>query len=200
MGTPEDFVGRRFGRLIGIRFCGSDNGLRRWLWRCDCGKEIERPSAAIKQGRQVSCGCHRDELSRARAIHGKSGTVTYKAWVSMKSRCAGTFGKTSKHYFGRGIKVCRRWSRFKNFLADMGECPNNKGIERIDNNGDYRPGNCRWATQQEQMRNTRRTIRVTYGGREVCLKDACAMSGINYDCVRSRIRSGKPAQIALDMG
>lgn len=202
MGSPEDFTGKRFGRLTALAIVGHNRfGVRLWRWLCDCGKEIDRPSLHIKGGRQVSCGCHRDEQSRSRATHGRSQTRTYRAWIEMKGRCRGKDEVCRKHYVARGIKVCRRWqSSFKAFLLDMGECPPRMTLERIKNNQGYRPKNCRWATQADQLRNTRRTIRVHVGVREVCLKDACAIIGANYDCIRSRIRAGHSPQVALEMG
>ncbi len=202
-GSAEDFSGKRFGRLTAVRLAGKNRlGFRLWLWRCDCGIEIERPSAPIKQGRQVSCGCHRDEASRSRAKHGFWKSRTYRAWIAMKARCAGTNGASSrKNYRDIGISVCRRWQNsFESFLADMGECPKGMTLERVKNGIGYEPGNCRWATQSDQTRNTRRTVRVNIDGQEMCLKDACAMKGANYDRVRSRIRLGKSPQVALDLG
>lgn len=199
-GSAEDLAGRKFGRLIAVEMCGHNkHNQRLWLWRCDCGNEIRRVSGPIKHGRQISCGCHRDEQSGLRATHGRSNSRTYKAWRSMKSRCAGTNGASSKHYHGRGIRVCARWlDSFENFLADMGECPKGLTLERDKNDMGYEPGNCRWATQADQVKNTRRTIRVKLAGRVMCLKDACAMAGVSYQGVRGRIRLGKEPQAALD--
>jgi hypothetical protein len=202
VGTAEDFTGRKFGRLTAVRIGGhNDFGVRLWLWRCDCGIEIERPSGPIKQGRQVSCGCHKNEQSRLRAKHGKWETRTYRAWIEMKARARGKDDSSKKNYLDRGIGVDPRWQRdFAAFLSDMGECPDGLTLERIKNDVGYQPGNCKWATQGEQTRNTRRTVRVRVEDREMCLKDACAMAGVNYDRIRSRIRLGKSPQIAFDMG
>ena len=198
MGAPENFTGRRFGRLTALYLSWRDySGLRQWMWRCDCGKEIERPSAPIKAGRQVSCGCHKNEQSRLRARHGRSTTRTYRAWIEMKARCRGKDEVSRKNYLGRGIKVAPRWNKFEAFFSDMGECPPKMTLERIDNDGDYRPENCRWAFQRDQLRNTRRTIKVLVDGKEMCLKDACISVGANYDAVRSRIRLGAHPQAAL---
>lgn len=199
MGAPEDLTGKKFGRLTAIRLVGNNhNNLRLWRWRCDCGTRIDRPSAAIKAGRQVSCGCHRDEQSKARVTHGQSGTRTYRAWIGMKARCRGGDVRSKRYYADRGITVCRRWAdSFEDFLHDMGECPAGMTLERIDSNAGYMPSNCTWATQAEQIRNTSRTVRVRVRGRVVCLKDACAMTGLNYDRVRSRIRSGMSPAAAL---
>jgi hypothetical protein len=201
MRTSEDLTGLKFGRLTAIRFVGRNkHNHRLWLWKCDCGKKIERESGPIKSGRQVSCGCYAIEQAKGRAKHGGYKTKTYKAWINMRTRCQGTHGAFSaKHYHERGISVCERWdTSFTAFLEDMGECPPGMSLERIDNSGNYEPGNCKWITQAEQTRNTRRTVRVFVGGRELCLKDACAELGLEYSCVRSRIRfQGMSPQEAL---
>jgi hypothetical protein len=191
----QDFTGRRFGRLTAIKIVGHNkHAARLWLWRCDCGEEIERPSQAIKEGRQISCGCYRPP----RATHGKSSTTTYRAWIEMKARCRGKDQRSITYYRDRNIAVCARWEKFEPFFADMGERPPGFTIERIDNERGYYPGNCRWAPQREQLRNTRRTLRVIIDGVEMCLKDACALLGVNYAAARSRMRQrGATAQQAL---
>ena len=211
MGFAENLSGLRFGKLVAIKLVGHDrHGFRLWLWRCDCGEEIARVSAPIKQGRQISCGCYKNEQSRQRAKHGQSQTRTYRAWIAMKARCKGRDERDRRYYVRRGITVHPKWKEsFEAFFTDMGECPPGLTLERIKNHLGYAPENCRWASQGDQCRNTNRTIRVfapwrnSFGvvtEREVCLKDACASSGINYNRVRSRIRAGKPPQIAFEMG
>jgi hypothetical protein len=193
-------AGDRFGRLVLIGKAGIGKfGNRLWRWQCDCGSIIDRNFQPIKEGRQVSCGCHAREESRKRAKHGQWRTRTYRAWVAMKARCIGD--NCPEHYKLRGISICDQWiNSFDAFLSDMGECPEGLTLERIKNDAGYEPRNCRWATQAEQTRNTRRTIRVMVRGQEMCLKDACTEIGANYDRVRSRIRLGRSPQIALDAG
>lgn len=202
MGSAESFEGCTFGHLTGIALVGHNKfGIRLWRWRCQCGAEIDRPSIHIKSGRQVSCGCHRNQKSRERITHGQSNTRTYKAWIRMKSRCRGSDETAIKHYVNRGIQVCAAWiDDFSAFLKDMGECPKGLTLERIRNADGYQPDNCKWATQGEQLRNTRRTVLVIFQGKQMCLKDACAAAGVNYHSIRSRIRAnGISAQDALDM-
>jgi hypothetical protein len=194
-------MGQRHGRLVAIERAGHNrHGVILWKWKCDCGQEIDRVFQPIKEGRFVSCGCHRDQQSALRATHGKSGSRTYRAWIEMKARIGGKDESSRRHYRDRGITISERWSSFEAFLSDMGECPPGMSIERIDNNGNYQPGNCRWATQREQLANTRRTIRIDLNGEERCLKHACQETGANYDRVRARIRSGMPPQEAFDRG
>lgn len=198
-GQSVDYTGQRFGRLVAIALRGRNkHNQRLWLWGCDCGNQIYRVSGSIVDGRQISCGCHRDEQSRLRATHGASSTCTYRAWVAMKQRCKGRDASDIKHYVSRGIKVCKRWiDSFENFLEDMGKCPPGLSLEREDGSKGYAPNNCRWATQNEQVKNTTRTIRVTVDDEVMCLKDACLLLGKNYDAVRSCIRKGLSPQSAL---
>lgn len=127
---------------------------------------------------------HREELNRSRrerrAIarngnpsrrHGLSGTQAYKSWRAMVARCTNSGHNMWKHYGGRGIKVCDRWSYFPNFFADMGERPDGATLDRIDPNKGYEPSNCRWVTQKEQRLNQRRTVLYTYNGLTLCLSD-----------------------------
>jgi hypothetical protein len=126
------------------------------------------------------------------------GTRTYSIWQGMKSRAAGTGKINKKYYADRGISVCPRWAEsFDNFLSDMGECPLGMSIDRIDNDGNYEPENCRWATQNEQMANTRRTHHVVVNGKPMCLAAACKETGIKYPTAMKRMRHGMTAQEAI---
>lgn len=129
--------------------------------------------------------------------HGMKGTPTYNTWCAMKQRCCYKRNKQFADYGGRGIKVCDRWMVFVNFLADMGERPNGMSIERENTDGNYEPGNCRWATMAEQQRNRRTTIKVERGGRIQCIKDWCDELNLNVDQVYGRIRRGAAPEEAL---
>lgn len=202
MPLTVDVAGQRFGRLVGIRKSGVNrHGAVVWLWKCDCGKEIERPAYPIRTGRQVSCGCHKDEQSRSRAKHGQWQSRTYRAWVEMKQRVKGKDAACRKHYRDRGIAIAPEWlNDFEAFRRHMGECPVGLSLDRIDNAGDYVPGNCRWTDQRQQLANTRRTVFVQWNGEPRCLKHACLEAGVNYDRVRGRIRKGAEPQQAFDRG
>ena len=199
MSKYTDITGQKFGRLTAISLHSRNaNKHILWLFECDCGEKRISLAAAIKQGRVVSCGCHRNEQSRLRVKHGLSETSTYTAWKGMKSRVKGKDDICIKHYLNKGITICERWQNsFENFMLDMGERPTGMTLDRIDNNGNYEPGNCRWTTQKQQVANTCRTIYVDFKGQKTCLKHACQEGNVNYDAVRSRLRAGREPQEAF---
>ncbi len=126
--------------------------------------------------------------------HGKTTSSTYRSWHDMRQRCENPTDKQYPDYGGRGIRGSPRWSTFINFLADMGERPTGRSIDRIDNDGNYEPGNCRWATRTEQNRNTRRNVTVTYKGHTLCIAGWAELLGINYQTLLSRVKRGWSAE------
>lgn len=184
-----DLTGKTFGRLSVVGRCDSDDrGQAMWTCQCACGTTKNIRGRCLRLGRVVSCGCLRMERLKAGSpTHRMTGTPTWSVWRDMRKRCSNVKAQNFKHYGGRGIKVCDRWSDFSLFLADMGERPPGSSIERKDVDGDYEPGNCLWIPASDQPKNTRRTIRVEVDGKEMCLKSACELLGAPYSRVRDRM-------------
>lgn len=157
MATLTDLTGRQFGRLTvlarGDDWTSPTSTARqvRWICRCTCGSEVLVLAASLRRGTK-SCGCLVRDLP---TTHGMYGTPTYLSWAAMIARCTRPRHKKWSHYGGRGITICDRWRDFPNFLADMGERPAGHTLDRIDVDGNYEPGNCRWATPTQQRSNRR---------------------------------------------
>lgn len=195
-----------FGRLRVLeRAENSNGGSARWLCECVCGETPKVLGCSLRMGTSQSCGCLQRELAaKLRMTHGKGSpdparrARSYKVWMSMNSRCRYPSSPGWKHYGGRGIQVCDRWGDFRNFLSDMGEPPPGTQIERKDNNGDYEPGNCVWATRHVQNRNRRDNVFVIVAGERMVMKDACAKYGIHDSTVyRTAARHKRPATIVF---
>lgn len=160
-----DLTGQRFGRLTVV----SPSPLRCyrnvvWHCRCDCGESTEMRGDHLRSGHSQSCGClSRDRVQQMGTTNARHGhcagyvkTGTYRSWRAAKNRTTNSSFRYWDNYGGRGIRMCPRWlDSFENFLADMGERPEGTTIDRINNDGDYEPGNCRWATPTEQQKNKR---------------------------------------------
>ncbi len=174
----QDFIGRRFGRLvvlsfIGLRQAGTKNRRRFWECLCDCGEIIERHTQCLTSGNTKSCGClkrHQDKSRKRPIKHGMNGTSEYHCWQGMLARCHNTNHRVYHYYGARGILVCQRWQdSFQNFIDDLGRKPSPKHtLERIDNNLGYSPENCCWATMKEQSQNKRNSRLITHGGKTMC--------------------------------
>lgn len=153
----------------------------RWLCRCECGKvKTVLHTSLISMCSSQSCGClHRSSVGHA---HARAGLVTptYRTWCGMLQRCSNPSNPRWKDYGGRGITVCERWLKFDNFLEDMGEKPSGLSIDRKNNNKGYFKSNCRWATQSDQMNNTRRSIFVRWSGARLTVGQWSKLLKLSY--------------------
>lgn len=163
MSDHNSLIGRRFGRLLVLSRTdrvGKENKLK-WLCRCDCGVEKRIQRYNLISGASSSCGCFQREFH---TTHGMYKMPHYETWKGMIQRCHNPNSADYYLYGARGIRVCERWRDFKAFHADMGERPGQEfSLEREDNDGDYEPANCRWATATEQAKHRRRPKHNTSG-------------------------------------
>ncbi|HQN00755.1 MAG TPA: hypothetical protein PLL36_06750 [Candidatus Hydrogenedentes bacterium] len=190
----QDLRGLSFGRLTILGYAGKINNSngRYWFCKCDCGNIIATEGGRLKNGTAKSCGCLNIELTIERSTtHGHSRvgkvTLTYRTWAKIIERCLNPNSIGFSDYGGRGIKVCDRWLRFENFLDDMGERDRGKTIERIDNNGNYEKGNCRWATIREQANNKRNNRLLTFNGKTQTVSMWAEQVGLSYEVVLGRL-------------
>lgn len=178
-----DLTGQRFGKLTVVRLAPKRGAYTCWLAQCDCGNQSVVKAINLRTGETKSCGC-------IRRPHGRSGTAINSVWKAMWARCVNPRNRNYRHYGARGIRVCERWRRFEVFLADMGERPDGTSIDRIDNDGNYEPKNCRWATRAEQDGNRTVSIRVVHDGRDLCLSQWARELGFNPETIRRRYVRG----------
>lgn len=201
-----DLSGQRFGRLVVVGRAENRGERVSWRCRCDCGGTKTVTAKHLRNGRSASCGCLSPEVNRARLTkHGharaKRFTKEYRSWSLMKSRCLSESDPNYWRYGGRGITVCERWrDDFASFLADVGPAPGSGkswGLERIDVNGNYEPGNVRWATQAEQTRNTRANVWLEHSGKRMIVSDWSREIGVGADTIRRRLRLGWSMEAVL---
>jgi len=159
---------------------------------CDCGNISTPKRDVIEKGKVRSCGCLSAKATVERqTTHGMTDTTTYRSWCAMLSRCRNPRDKKFPVYGGRGITVAPEWMNFNSFLSDMGVRPEGTSIDRIDNNGNYEPSNCRWATPKQQMNNMSRCKMVEVNGERFrSISDAADRFGIPVDTARTRIKRG----------
>lgn len=187
----------RFGRLQVLSVSRSGGRLRA-VCSCDCGTVKSIRMDALTSGATVSCGCYSAEQTAIRnTVHGLADTAAYRTWHAMMNRCYRADNDNFGDYGGRGIRVCDRWHDVELFSEDMGHPAPGQHIDRIDNDGDYQPGNCRWVTPAVNMNNRRNTPMATHCGETLSLADWARRIGIKYPTIVSRIRRGWSIERAL---
>lgn len=188
-------VGERFGRLLVIGLAPSKHRNSYRECRCDCGNVRIIPASGLTAGRSRSCGCLKVEQSKT---HGLSHIPEYLVWKSMKARCLSPAASGYRNYGGRGIALCGRWLSFEKFIEDMGRRPGDEySIERINNDGNYEPSNCRWATKREQANNRRGNRLLTLKGKTLTLQQWADSLGISAGTLDTRLRLGWTLERAL---
>lgn len=194
MRTPRDITGIRFGRLVAQSMLGTNSHKRMvWLCHCDCGNICEVLSNSLLSNRTFSCGCFQKKSASERSkTHGRTKTPEYRAWSQMIQRCTNKNASNSSCYLDRGISVCERWMNFENFFLDMGIRPGKEfSIERKNNNGNYEPGNCEWATKIKQARNRRNNHLVCVNGASKTLAEWREISGLTRSQTDYQLRLGR---------
>lgn len=189
-GKAADLVGQKFGLLTVESRAGSQGNKATWNCVCDCGGSNVVTTGNLRSGIISSCGC----LAKP---HGMSRTRIYRTWKAMLGRCNSESHKAYPLYGGRGIKVCSRWHDFRAFYADMGDLPAGKSLDRIDNDGDYSPENCRWATHEEQGNNRRTNHLLTFNGKTQTCTEWAHELGMNPYTLNGRLSKGWSAERAL---
>lgn len=192
-----DLTGRRFGDwFVEGKSHKGKHGEIYWICR-DTRSGETRPVRArnLTSGRSKSSG---QRQRSAVTTHGMTRTPTFRSWESMKQRCCNPNAPDYPKYGGRGIRVCSQWlESFENFFADMGIRPTGRTLDRIDVDGDYEPGNCRWATLRRQQRNRRKTVRITLNGRTMSINDWADETGLTSKVILWRIAKGWTAERTL---
>lgn len=203
----KDITGYTFGRIQVIQFLGhreyKNSRAVMWLCQCECDNATTFAirGSSLTSGGVESCGCIGIEKAiKNKTTHGRYRTTEYRSWYGMKARCLCRGDASYNRYGGRGILVCEHWLKFENFFEDMGLKPSPKhSIDRIDNNGNYSCGhcdecvangwfaNCRWATKEEQARNTRRKHLIFFRGETRTLMEWSEIIGLPYSVLRARI-------------
>lgn len=196
----KDLNGQIFGRLTVKGRPFYKGKFLHWPCKCSCGALAEVATRHLNKGTIQSCGCLQKERARAACTtHGLGKPPEYGIWSGMWDRCTNPNSPAFKDYGGRGITVCERWERFENFYADMGDRPSDgHEIDRYpDNNGNYEPGNCRWATRKEQCNNRRSCKMITFQERTQSLMMWCEELKLGYDMIKARLRNGLSPQDAF---
>jgi hypothetical protein len=182
-----DLTGKKFNRLTVIERDGYIGKEIAWNCICDCGKNKRTTGDKLKRNTTKSCGCLNKEGSNFKHGYSVSEPKVYHAWKDMIDRCNNPNNKKYKIYGGRGIKVCKRWMKFENFLKDVGVPDKKMTLDRTDNNKNYSQNNFRWTTYKEQNRNKRNNYLITYNNKTQCLTDWANEYNMCKDTLKHRL-------------
>lgn len=188
----EDITGQTLHGLTALRYVPGAKRTR-WVFLCHCGNEFEARPSHVKKGGYQSCGCQKAKLCAEKSkTHGMAKTTEWTIWTDMIRRCYEEARPAYPRYGGRGISVCDRWRQsVENFVEDMGPRPSKAhSLDRIDNDGNYEPSNCRWATRWEQGQNKRNNRRVEFDGQLLTARQIAERYGLKTATVRYRIGKG----------
>lgn len=189
-----DLTGKRFGNLVVVEKVKTGYSKYKWRCACDCGNEHLVKTYHLTNGDVLSCGCKHFKYG-----HGQSNTRLYHIWCTMKARCNRKSSAKYNRYGGRGIRLCAEWQSFENFYlwATANGYEHTLSIDRIDNDGDYCPENCRWATVKQQANNTSRTKRITAFGQTHSVSEWSEITGIDAKLIYKRLHNGWSEESAL---
>ena len=196
----KKMVGQNFGRITVVSVDKEKKG--KLVCRCVCGKVTKVFRYSLINGDTQSCGCLRyEKLRKSITSHGMCGTPTYKSWTLMKSRCFNPKSTQYKWYGARGVIVCDRWKKcFKNFYEDMGDRPEGHTLDRINVEKGYCKKNCKWSTQKEQTRNTRRNVVVEVEGVKMNLAEVAEKYGLKYKYFHSQyLKNNRDVELTLNL-
>ena len=200
----KNLMGKTFGELTVVS--GPEqrrvNGVSRifWVCRCSCG-ELRTVQAQVlhKSNRCQTCKKIKlaGDMSKRAKTHGMRHTRTYRIWIGMKNRCTNPNNYSYAYYGGRGITLCDKWMKFEGFFEDMGDAPENLTLDRLDGNSGYSKGNCRWATQRQQMQNVSTNHNISFNGETKCIREWARTLGISRSAIERRIARGLPIEKVL---
>lgn len=192
----KELKGQRFGKLLVIEEDGRIGSNVAWICKCDCGNVTRVRANSLLTGNTTSCGCGRIE---AITKHNMTNTKLFNVWRTMKERCNNKSYRQYKDYGGRGISLCDEWEEFKPFMEWSLENGYKEGlsIDRIDNDGNYCPENCRWTTVRVQSRNRRANRILEYGGEKHCVAEWSEILGVRANTIFWRLSQGWSTEEAL---
>lgn len=205
MGKIKDLIGNKFCKLTVMSVSDKKSTSRgtRYTCKCDCGNTVDVRSSNLSNGHTRSCGCLQvqviSNICKNRITHGLINTSEYGVWNKMKQRCINSNNPAYKNYGGRGITVCNRWlNSFEDFYKDMGPRPSeNHTIDRMNNNGNYEPENCYWATWIQQANNRRNNRIVFYNNTKYTIAQLSRKYNINSNLLNSRLYLGWSVEDAI---